>query len=53
LRIHRSHWIARDHLSKVVTRNKKSFAVMSDGRELPISKTYLGAVTAAHLQSAG
>jgi len=46
-RIHRSHWIARAHLKEVVTRSKKSFAMLSDGRQLPVSKTYLDAIAAA------
>ncbi|MCU4653333.1 LytTR family transcriptional regulator [Roseibacterium sp. SDUM158016] len=46
LRIHRSHWIALKHLEAVAGSAKKPVAVLSDGRELPISKTYLDDVLA-------
>lgn len=46
LRIHRSHWIALGHLVAVSGSAKKPVAVLSDGRELPISKTYLEDVLA-------
>jgi len=46
-RIHRSHWVAKAHLDELLTQNKKTFAVLSDGRKLPVSKTYAEAVSSA------
>lgn len=46
LRLHRSHWADRRHLTALVRREGKPFAVLSDGRELPVSKSYLDAVAA-------
>ncbi|SFS16576.1 LytTR family DNA-binding domain-containing protein [Yoonia litorea] len=46
LRLHRSHWIAEKHLVDTKRRGNRAFAKLSDGRELPVSDTYLKAVEA-------
>lgn len=40
-RIHRSHWIAKSHLQNIEKDKARHLAVLSDGRTLPISNTYL------------
>jgi hypothetical protein len=40
-RIHRSHWVAEAAMSDVRRSDGKTFVVMADGAELPISRTYL------------
>lgn len=47
LRIHRSHWIALDHLDSLKRNGRAWQAVTSDGRQLPISATYLEATRTA------
>lgn len=43
-RIHRSHWVADSHLIKIEKRGNRTFVMLSDGRELPVSDTYSPAV---------
>jgi len=38
--IHRSHWVVFSAIKNVKTNGRLKFALLSDGRELPISKTY-------------
>ncbi|MEL7213238.1 MAG: LytTR family DNA-binding domain-containing protein [Pseudomonadota bacterium] len=40
--VHRSHWIARAHVREVINRNNRPLLVMSDGAEVPVSRTYRG-----------
>jgi DNA-binding LytR/AlgR family response regulator len=40
MQIHRSHWIARAHLEKLASRDGKLMAVLKDGSELPVSRSY-------------
>nr|WP_255596803.1 LytTR family DNA-binding domain-containing protein [Cognatishimia sp. MH4019] len=40
--VHRSHWIARAHVREVRTQNNRPLLVMSDGTEVPVSRTYRG-----------
>lgn len=49
LRIHRSHWVARDAVSGCVRRNGRLFLVLSDGAELPVSRRYVADVRNAGL----
>ncbi|MBM1218560.1 LytTR family transcriptional regulator DNA-binding domain-containing protein [Ponticoccus sp. SC2-23] len=42
LRLHRSHWAARAHLRSLIKRGRQLRAVLSDGRELPVSNSYAG-----------
>ncbi len=45
VRIHRSHWVARGHLAGIEEVSKvRSNARLSDGRELPVSATFLAGV---------
>jgi DNA-binding LytR/AlgR family response regulator len=45
-RIHRSHWAAARHLRRIARRGQKQVVLLSDGRELPVSKSYADAVEA-------
>jgi DNA-binding LytR/AlgR family response regulator len=47
LRLHRSHWVARQHIVSTSLSNKNAKVTLSDGRILPVSKTYLKEVIAA------
>lgn len=49
LQVHRSHWVALDGVSAVHRRDGKVNIVTSAGAELPVSRTYVGAVKAAGL----
>lgn len=47
LRLHRSHWAARDHVKEIERKRGRINAALSDGRHLPVSATYAEAVEAA------
>lgn len=40
-RIHRSHWVAADHMAKLVRDGGRHVVVLDDGTRLPVSKAYL------------
>ena len=40
-RIHRSHWVAQAALIEVRQSNRRHYAILRDGTELPISKAHL------------
>lgn len=42
-RVHRSHWVAAAHLERLAKDGARHRAVLSDGRSLPVSATYLEA----------
>lgn len=44
IRIHRSHWIAASAFRGLVRSNEKLYANLSDGRKLPVSRTYAASV---------
>ncbi len=44
LRIHRSHWVAREAIADTVRENGKLMITLSNGKSLPVSRTYAGAV---------
>jgi len=46
LRVHRSHWIAAAHIVRIEKSGNRQMAVLTDGRSLPISATYLTRVKA-------
>ena len=46
LRILRSHWVAADQLQSARRAGTRNWALLSDGRELPVSRTYLDDVQA-------
>lgn len=49
LQVHRSHWIARGQVARVLRRDGKLLLVMQDGAQVPVSRTYRAAVTQAGL----
>lgn len=49
VQIHRSHWVARDAVSRAVRRDGKVLLEMRDGTLLPVSRSFLPAVKAAGL----
>ncbi|MEX0955251.1 MAG: LytTR family transcriptional regulator DNA-binding domain-containing protein [Rhizobiaceae bacterium] len=49
LQIHRSHWVANDAVEKAVRRDGKLFLKLSDGTELPVSRSFQAAVKEAGL----
>jgi len=40
IRLHRSHWIAADHIASLKRDNGKLFIVARDGVEMPVSRSY-------------
>ncbi len=40
LRVHRSHWVAKDHLVGLTRSGTRNLVVLSDGRELAVSDTH-------------
>ncbi len=51
VQIHRSHWVARTAVRMTRRRNGRLWLVMSDGAELPVSRSGLAAVRAAGLDA--
>ena len=49
LRVHRSHWVARDHVVGTARRNGRRVLRLTGGREAPVSRGYLADVRAAGL----
>jgi len=47
IQVHRSHWVAFSGISSIKRDGGKSSVVMSDGTELPVSRTYAKALRAA------
>lgn len=47
LRVHRSWWIAEDAVQDVVRRDRKTWLLLRNGLEVPVSRTYLPAVREA------
>jgi len=47
IRTHRSHWVARLHISTIGSKRGRTFAILSDGRHLPVNATYQGDVEQA------
>ncbi len=44
MRIHRSHWVAMDGVAETRKSGERLIIVLKDGRELPVSRTYLAEV---------
>lgn len=44
MRLHRSHWIAKDHIAGLKRDNGKLFVIARDGVEMPVSRSYAEAV---------
>jgi len=41
VRVHRSHWVAQQHLIDIKKDGRRFVAVLSDDRRLPVSAPYL------------
>lgn len=52
LRVHRSHWVARDAVRAHVRREGRDFVVLTDGAEIPVSRGFRQAALDAGLISA-
>lgn len=44
LRIHRSHWVALDHIIAARRDGPRAIVTLTDGRDLPVSRSYLTAL---------
>ncbi|MFK0162443.1 LytTR family DNA-binding domain-containing protein [Rhizobium sp. NPDC090279] len=44
MRLHRSHWIATNHIASLKRDNGKLFVIARDGMEMPVSRSYAEAV---------
>ncbi|MGY5805428.1 LytTR family DNA-binding domain-containing protein [Rhizobium hainanense] len=40
IRLHRSHWVATDHVASLKRDNGKLFVIARDGAEMPVSRSY-------------
>ena len=49
VRVHRSHWVARKAVAGSVRRNGSLFLTLSNGEEIPVSRSYRAAVEATLL----
>lgn len=49
LRVHRSHWVAIDHVASVAHRKERAILTLSTGDRMPVSRTYLPALHDAGL----
>ena len=49
LRVHRSYWVARGHVTGAVRRNGRTILSLTGGHEAPVSRGYLAAVREAGL----
>lgn len=44
IRVHRSYWVASDHVERLVRRGRRRFLRLAGGHDVPVSRTYLPAV---------
>jgi hypothetical protein len=49
LQVHRSHWVATDHVTAAKREGSKPILILSSGGEIPVSRSYLSAVKQAGL----
>lgn len=49
LQVHRSHWVAADQVARSRRQGARAILTLVDGREIPVSRTYLADVKAAGL----
>ena len=47
MQVHRSHWIARAAVSRIVRRTGRTVAVLANGAEVPVSRRYVRALREA------
>ena len=48
MQVHRSHWIARAAVSRIVRRAGRTVVVLENGSEVPVSRRYVPALREAH-----
>ena len=46
MQVHRSYWVAHRHITGIFRRDERTIVRLTDGHELPVSRTYLTAVRA-------
>ena len=46
MQVHRSHWVAHDHITAVYRRDERTFVRVTGGHEVPVSRSHLSAVRA-------
>ena len=46
MQVHRSYWVAHDHVTAVYRRDERTFVRVTGGHEVPVSRSYLSAVRA-------
>ena len=46
MQVHRSYWVAHRHVTDVVKRDTHTVLILTGGREIPVSRTYLQSVRA-------
>ena len=51
LQVHRSHWVATDQVTAARRDGARAILTMSDGRDIPVSRTYVPAIKEAGLLS--
>jgi hypothetical protein len=44
MRVHRSYWVAHRHVTRIVRDKHRTLLRLSNGEEIPVSRTYLSAV---------
>nr|WP_306431176.1 LytTR family DNA-binding domain-containing protein [Rhizobium sp. L1K21] len=44
LQVHRSHWVAIEHVEKLVRENGKLILLLKDGRQVPVSRSFSATV---------
>lgn len=49
LQVHRSHWVATDHVASARREGARAVLTLSDGRDIPASRTYVPALKEAGL----
>ena len=47
MQVHRSHWVALHHVTRLLRRDGREFLKLTDGHEVPVGRTYLRAVREA------
>jgi len=48
MQVHRSHWIARAAVNRIVRRTGRTAAILTNGAEVPVSRRYARALREAH-----
>ena len=53
MQVHRSYWIAHDHVRDTVRRDNRTMLRLTGGHRVPVSDTYLPAVRVRHMRRDG